>query len=110
MSKIALIAEDRISNSLLMDLKRATGKSLSAIRDHIQAQMPFLEAVLFQNDHVEVARQLRAVVEIIGKAGVRFRVYELEPDEQFESAPIEECEIDASVLENILSAADDQYL
>ena len=68
-----------------------------------------VERELFLNDHLVVANLLRRVIALDRAESLSLGYFELEPDEEFATAPLDHCRIDADVLINILAEADGQY-
>ena len=109
MSKIALLARGEIPKRMVVELRRLTGVSMVEIRACVREARPFHEARLFGNDHVEVAGRLQEVLELCSSAGIELEIFELEPDEPWDSAPLEACRLDVSALKNILDAAAQRF-
>ena len=65
-----------------------------------------LDEELFLNDHEAVAARLRAILSLAERAGVAISIFELEPEAIFGSFSLDNCRIDADVLENILKEHD----
>ena len=110
MSKIAvLVAENQVPNALLMTLKRETGLGVSDIRQCIQQGTVIYQPELFMNDHVEIAERLRRILLAAEEHEVGLTLYELQPDEELESAPLDLCLISTENLRNILLQAEDEF-
>ena len=86
-----------------MALKTATGASVSELREATSSGKPFLERLLFMNDHEDVEKQLLKVLETFEQPESDLEIFELEEDEVFEDAPLEQCIISPDTLRNILS-------
>jgi len=105
MSKIVITASGADwSTAALLEFKRLTGVAPTTVKA-VPPGQPLLERELFLNTHPEVARVLRGVIALDRALGY----YELEPGEDFATAPLEQCRIDADVLTNILAEADGQF-
>ncbi len=86
-----------------MALKAATGTTVSELREATSSGQPFLERLLFMNDHEDVEKQLLKVLEIFEHPDSDLEIFELEEDEDFENAPLDQCIISPDTLRNILS-------
>ena len=64
------------------------------------------ETFLLKQIRPAAATALRCVMALDAAAGLGLGYFELEPNEEFDAAPLAECRIDAGVLENILAEAD----
>ena len=106
MSKIVITKRGGTwSAAALMEFKRLTGIALTVIKE-ASAGDPIFECELFLNDHDAVAVALRGVMALDRSEGLSLGYFELEPDEDFATAPLDRCQIDAGILENILAEAD----
>lgn len=96
------------SNPALLEFKRLTGVAATTVKAVSHGQ-PLMKRELFLNNHPDVARILRGVIALDRAQGLAFGYYELGPEEDFATAPLDHCRIDADVLANILAAADGQF-
>lgn len=103
MSKIAFLAVPPVGTSAIAAAAKLLGLPIKEAKDRIETGEPLYEAILFMNDHPEVAALLGSLVALLVQAGVIFRVFELEEDEHFATAPREEIEVDPEILSNILA-------
>lgn len=101
MSKIAFVCESNIDLQFLAKVKKITGQSLGELKSKFDSKMPFVEALLFENDHEEKAAMLKKIADEATKHNVDIQVYELEPDEDFETCPQNECKINIDIMNNI---------
>lgn len=109
MSKIVITASGADwSTPALLEFKRLTGVAPTTVKAVLPGQ-PLLERELFLNNHPDVARILRGVIALDRAQSLAFGYYELGPEEDFATAPLEHCRIDADVLTNILAEADGQF-
>ena len=109
MSKIVITASGADwPTPALLEFKRLTGIAPTTVKA-VPPGQPLLERELFLNTHPEVARVLRGVIALDRAHGLALGYYELEPGEDFATAPLEQCRIDADVLTNILAGADGQF-
>jgi hypothetical protein len=109
MSKIAITAKGVTDRPRFISrVRSATEMSLEDIVSRLEKQEPLVEYILFNNDHDEIARRLRALLAVEDQGEGELRIFELMPDEQFSEAPLDQTEISASTLKNILDSHDNQ--
>ncbi len=109
MSKIVITVSGRDwPASALVEFKRLTGVAPATVKA-AGKDRPLIERALFLNDHPAVAGLLRAVIALDRAESLGSGYFELEPDEDFATAPPDHCRIDADVLSRILAEADDQF-
>ena len=106
MSKIVLVAAGEVPAAFVASARRITGASLSVVRAQLQAGQPFWEAPLFGNDHENQAAKLRALADEAAAHRVPLEVYELEPEETFDTCPKADCRISVEIMKNILDESD----
>jgi hypothetical protein len=97
---------DKVANKkqFVADVRQATDLPLSDITARLDTGSPLVDFMLFMNDHEEIARRLRDLIATQEQGNGVFRFFELQPEEDFETCPLEQCEISASVLRNILDS------
>ena len=104
MSKIVVVGrQPHPGIRLLGELRMATELPLGQIRAALTDGTPLVERQLFGNDHGDSAFVLRAVGKCLVDEGVTVDVFELEPDEAFETAILDRCRIDLVIMDRILS-------
>jgi hypothetical protein len=110
MPKILLVAnQGSTSPQLISALRVSTGRSLADLQAAMKAGRPFFAGELFMNDHVEIDKQLRGIIQAFHSFGATMEVYELQPNEDFDACPREVCRIDVATLLNILDQASGKY-
>jgi hypothetical protein len=110
MSNIIIFIEDRtVSPHALMQLHRATGRSLSEIKNLIALGKPLFESEIFNTDYEQHALSIRAVLDCLIDMYLSFRIYEIPEGETMESYSfVDQCRISVEVLRNILNEADQE--
>lgn len=83
-------------------MKNYTQQSIAQINQLIGSETPVFEALLFQNNHKEVADNLLNILDVLQTEKVKFQLYELEEDEIFDKNIHQLHEISAQTLVNIL--------
>ena len=108
MSNIVIFIDDKNANaSALMQLKNATGRSLSEIRSAVENETPVVEREIFDEAYDEHAAMLRRVIESIETLELSHRIYEIPEGETMDSCDVvDNCAITIEVLNNILNNAD----
>jgi len=104
MSKIVIKVEN-VQNKMetVACIRRITGIELREINKRLQLNEPIVEYVLFNNDHEEIEKLLRQLMEDVPSTGASLRFYELSPDETFTTCSnVAELEITTEILCNIL--------
>ena len=109
MSKICILLHQPVPNKALIDFAKALNVSMGEVKVAIDDERPICSLPLFMNDHVEVAATLRNTLALMQSHQINFNIFELEPSEEFSTAVLEECEISAEILENILQEADERF-
>lgn len=92
---------------MLARLRAITGESVGRINQCLTAYEPVMEAVLFLNDHEEVAGRLRQMLSEIPALGASLKLFELADDQQVDSRSEQE-EITSEMLSNILDASEER--
>ena len=108
MSKIDIVLSDVPDTVRAVEVLRAIAPetSIAEYRKRITSGSPVIERILFENDHDDVAAQLRALLSELPKTGARIRVFELRVHEKFKpDANLSAWEISPSTLLNILATA-----
>jgi hypothetical protein len=107
MSRIALVitSDGGRRTATISAVRRATGSPLGEITEALNIGKPVFEAVLFYNDHEQIAETLRRLVSALTGIGAQFQLYEL-PERQSFAGPDQSRvrPITTEVLENILVA------
>ncbi|MFY1826293.1 hypothetical protein ACN47A_10305 [Myxococcus fulvus] len=101
-----------IEGSELMSLVKAARQvlqmSLADIRRRDESSA-LAEFVLHGNDHPEVAQRLKGLLKALEQQGVRYRMYELAPEESLEDVVRrEEVELSLEQVERLLQAHEDE--
>ncbi len=107
MSRIALVitSDGGQRTATISAVRRATGSPLREITEALDIGKPVFEAVLFYNDHQQIAETLRGLVSALTRIGAQFQLYELPERQSFASPDQSRVRpITAEVLENILVA------
>jgi len=81
--------------------------SIDVFRSRIASSAPVAEYVLFNNDYVEVAARLRALVRTLPETGATLRVFLLEEEKSLQEVDPVDHEITVKVLANILASAEE---
>lgn len=102
MSKISILINSTVNNSGILALKNYTQQSIAQINQLIGSEAPVFEALLFQNNHKEVADNLLNIIAILQTETVKFQLYELEEDEIFDKNTHQLHEISTQTLVNLL--------
>src|SRR5512134_1804960 len=110
MSRIAMVVEEGPDLSRLAAvLRRLTGFALSEIVNRIKTRAPVIECELFGNDHDDIARILRELLQQLPSVGAEIRLFELPERHSFTSIEEEaRQEISAQTLSNILASHDEE--
>ncbi|WP_343632692.1 hypothetical protein [Fluviicola sp.] len=104
MSQIALIIKQRtIDNSTLLAVKNFSGQSLSQVNERIRSGSPVFQALLFGNDHDEIADVLLKIVNVLQIGKVKFDLYELEENEVLDKGKHQHYILSVETLKNILA-------
>jgi hypothetical protein len=104
MSKIVVKVENvtRLGD-LMPTIRNITGLGISEAKQGIESGQPLVEFLLYYNDHDEIARRLRGLMNALPQLGARLRLFELDEGEEFEAPPNASAyEISSDVLKNIL--------
>ena len=83
-------------------VRRATGLGLTDIRGRLVSGSPLIERELFLNEHDEVAAEIRRLLAATAQADIPTQIYELQPGEHIDTAPLDICRISEQTLEGIL--------
>ncbi|QDT78577.1 hypothetical protein Mal35_20260 [Gimesia maris] len=110
MSNIVIFLDQEANRAdIVLRLQKVTQKSLSDIRSSLSNNTPVIEVELFKGDYDSHAKMLRAVMSCMDELSLGSRIYELPENETMETcAFVDKCEITPTVLENILSEADEE--
>lgn len=104
MSKISILVNSTVNNSGILALKNYTQQSIAQINQLVGSETPVFEALLFQNNHKEVADNLLNIIAILQTEKVKFQLYELADDEIFDKNTHQLHEISTQTLVNILDS------
>ncbi|MEW4950643.1 hypothetical protein [Pseudomonas asiatica] len=110
MSVIAIVMEGAgVSASALMKLHRVLGVPLLQLKSTILAHEPVLELEIFDGDYHDHAKKIRSVCAVLTAEKVDASYYEIPYGQQYVGNPkLSIWKIDSSLVEGILSAADDE--
>lgn len=110
MSNIVVVLKDKtVEVSVLKELHRILGSSLTAIRTAITNGLPIVEMEIFDNQYQEKANLLRKLISLIRSNGFEVEIYELPEGDSFETSDLlNESLINEDVLENILDSSDEE--
>ena len=104
MSQIAITIRQRtLDNRTLLAVKNLSGQSLLQVTEHIRNGSPVFQALLFGNDHDEIADVLLKIVHALQIGQVKFNIYELEEDEVTDEEKHQHYIISVETLKNILA-------
>jgi hypothetical protein len=106
MSKISISLNSEVPNAALMHIKRITSLGLNEIRQNVGTGQPFFNALLFYNDHDDVAQKIRDLISTFNSNSVEASFFELEEDEELNQSNRDISEISSDTLLNILEAHD----
>jgi|SRR5690554_1603674 len=110
MSNIVVVLKDKtVEVSVLKELHRILGGSLTTIRTAISKGLPLVEMEIFDNQYQEKASLLRKLISLIRSNGFEVEIYELPEGDSFETSDLlNESLINEDVLENILDSSDEE--
>jgi hypothetical protein len=111
MSKIVIFVYGRVTPTALMTLKRITELSLSEIRHKILTELPLAEYHLFNNNHDEIDRILRELIDTCDRHSIEADFFEVRENEnilEIENKYI--FQVSPKIVLNILDAADRELL
>ncbi|WP_144264093.1 hypothetical protein [Filimonas lacunae] len=90
-------------------IKKVTGKGIAEIKHCIEVQLPVWEAILFYNNHNEVATGLADIVKKLPAIGTQLAMYELEEsDDATNLTRYQDCIITGEMLMNMLAMHNDE--
>ena len=110
MSNIVIVLkQETVEASVLMDLHKLLGRSLSEIKNDIANGMPIFEREIFDHQQFETAELLGRLIDLIRRRELDVRVFELVYGEVYATSDyLPQSLITLDILENILNAADDE--
>jgi hypothetical protein len=107
MSKIVLVASEKtLTPKALVELQRCTKRTLSDLQSSAASGRPVYVGELFLNDHDDIANTLRSIIALSASANFGLNIFELEPEEVFETALFDDCRIEVDTLHNLLTEWD----
>lgn len=110
MSIIALKGQqDNISPASILKLSKILSVPSSTVLANMMDGEPIAIFELFQNDHVTVGQQLRAIMAIDDADRLRLSYFELQPEDRF-GPSTQGDRISVAALESILGTADGEFL
>ncbi|PCM44861.1 hypothetical protein [Marinobacter sp. ANT_B65] len=106
---VVVVNEKNVDVSVLKELHKILGGSLTKIRTEISKGLPIIEMEIFDSQYEEKASLLRRLIFLISCTGLKVRVYELPEGDSFETSSVRnESLISIETLENILGSSDDE--
>lgn len=108
MSNVVIYVDDTgVLPTGLIELQKATGRSLSDIRSSLTSGNPIFEHELFDSRYDDHAALIRNVLYVIETNNMKHRIYELPEGETMDScAFVDRCLVSIEVMRNILNQAD----
>lgn len=106
---VVIVNEKNVEMSVLKELHKILGGSLTKIRTKISKGLPIVEKEIFDGKYEEKASLLRKLIFLISCTGLEVAVYELPEGDSFETSSVRnESLISIETLENILGYSDDE--
>ncbi|QJI39400.1 hypothetical protein HKK52_00070 [Pseudomonas sp. ADAK2] len=108
MSIIAIVLDEKVAPpQALLKFHKALGLSLQSVRDSWIHGHPVVELEIFEGDYQQKSKDIRLVLKIIDEENLGARFYEIPFGEKYAgNQNLKMWEIDASIVINILDAAD----
>lgn len=110
MSNIVVVVNEKtVDVSVLKELHKILGGSLTGIRTAISKGLPIVEMEIFDNKYEEKASLLRKLISLTTSSKFGVEIFELPEGESFETSSVRnESLISIEILENILDSSDDE--
>lgn len=106
---VVVLKESVVEISVLKELHKILGGSLTEIRTAISKGLPIVEMEIFDNQYEEKASLLRNLISLIRSSRFGVEVYELPEGNSFEtSGLLNESLINEDILEQILDSSDEE--
>ena len=106
MSKIAIVVQENVTASALMQIKRIINDSIEHLKVNIDQRDPIYTGNLFKNDHEHIAGKLLSLTAFLNDQRISYTIYELDEEGSFDEIKngAETYAITLETMKNILNS------